>query len=88
MAWPTNHTVNIVCCSRGVVAGYFQTPMLRTFDAFPHLMHVVLKERFTNAIINVIVRAIGGENSESGAKRFRETGSVASARVSGRSIMR
>ena len=70
MAWPTNHTVNIVCHGHSVVAGYFKTPDVRTFDAYPHLMHVGLKERFTNAVINVIVTAIGGENSESGAKRF------------------
>jgi acyl-CoA thioesterase-1 len=70
MAWPTNHTVNIVCHGHSVVAGYFKTPDVRTFDAYPHLLHVGLKERFTNAVINVIVTAIGGENSESGAKRF------------------
>ncbi len=70
MAWPTNHTVNIVCHGHSVVAGYFRTPDVRTFDAYPHLMHVGLKERFTNAVINVMVTAIGGENSESGAKRF------------------
>jgi lysophospholipase L1-like esterase len=70
MKWPTNHTVNIVCHGHSVVAGYFKTPDVRTFDAYPHLMHVGLKERFTNAVINVIVTAIGGENSESGAKRF------------------
>jgi lysophospholipase L1-like esterase len=70
MKWPTNHTVNIVCHGHSVPAGYFKTPDVRTFDAYPHLMHVGLKQRFTNAVINVIVTAIGGENSESGAKRF------------------
>ena len=70
MAWPTNHTVNIVCHGHSVVAGYFRTPDVRTFDAYPHLMHAGLKERFTNAVINVIVTAIGGENAESGARRF------------------
>jgi hypothetical protein len=29
-----------------------------------------LAERFPHAVINVIVTAIGGENSESGAERF------------------
>src|SRR5580704_9466699 len=69
-AWPTNRTVNIVCHGHSVPAGYFKTPDVRTFDAYPHLLHVGLKERFTNAVINVIVTAIGGETSDNGAKRF------------------
>jgi acyl-CoA thioesterase I len=69
-AWPTNRTVNIVCHGHSVPAGYFRTPDVRTFDAYPHLLHVGLKERFTNAVINVIVTAIGGETSDNGAKRF------------------
>jgi lysophospholipase L1-like esterase len=70
--WPTNHLVNIVCHGHSVVAGYFQTPEVRTFDAYPNLLHRGLCERFPHAVINVIVTAIGGENSESGAKRFEQ----------------
>ncbi len=36
----------------------------------PHLLFVGLKERFAHAALNVIVTAIGGENSEAGAVRF------------------
>lgn len=68
--WPENRTVNIVCHGHSVPAGYFATPMVDTFNAYPHLLHVGLKERFPFAVINVIVTAIGGENSESGAVRF------------------
>jgi lysophospholipase L1-like esterase len=68
--WPANRTLNVVCHGHSVPAGYFKTPEVRTFDAYPHLLHVGLKERFPHAVINVIVTAIGGENSESGAKRF------------------
>jgi lysophospholipase L1-like esterase len=68
--WPTNRTVNIVCHGHSVPAGYFKTPAVETFNAYPHLLHRGLKERFPNAVINVIVTAIGGENSEEGAKRF------------------
>ena len=70
IAWPSNHTINIVCHGHSVPAGYFKTPDVRTFDAYPHLLHAGLKERFTNAVMNVIVTAIGGENSEGGARRF------------------
>jgi len=68
--WPTNRTVNIVCHGHSVPAGYFRTPAVDTFNAYPHLLHRGLNERFPYAVINVIVTAIGGENSESGAKRF------------------
>jgi acyl-CoA thioesterase I len=69
--WPSNRTVNIVCHGHSVPAGYFQTPAVRTFDAYPSLLHRGLAQRFPHAVINVIVTAIGGENSQQGAKRFR-----------------
>lgn len=68
--WPTNRTVNIVCHGHSVPAGYFKTPVVDTFNAYPHLVHLGLKERFPNAVVNVIVTAIGGEHSGSGAARF------------------
>ncbi len=68
--WPQNRTVNIVCHGHSVPAGYFRTPVVDTFNAYPHLLHRGLKERFPHAVLNVIVTAIGGEDSESGARRF------------------
>jgi lysophospholipase L1-like esterase len=68
--WPANRTINIVCHGHSVPAGYFKTPVVDTFNAYPHLFHRGLKERFPFAVLNVIVTAIGGENSESGAERF------------------
>lgn len=62
--------MNIVCHGHSVPAGYFKTPVVETFNAYPHLLHRALKEKFPYAVINVIVTAIGGENSEAGAKRF------------------
>lgn len=68
--WPGNKTVNIVCHGHSVPAGYFATPYVNTFAAYPHLLHRIVKERFPFSVANVIVTAIGGENSEGGAKRF------------------
>lgn len=68
--WPSNRTLTVVCHGHSVPAGYFKTPDVRTFDAYPHLLHIGLKQRFPHAVINVTVTAIGGENSEYGAKRF------------------
>ncbi len=69
--WPGNRTVNIVCHGHSVPSGYFATPVVDSFNAYPHLLHQGLKQRFPLAVINVIVTAIGGENSERGAARFQ-----------------
>jgi hypothetical protein len=68
--WPKNRTINIVCHGHSVPAGYFKTPIVDTFNAYPHLLHRGLKKRFPFAVINVIVTAIGGEAAPSGEKRF------------------
>ncbi len=68
--WPKNRTVNIVCHGHSVPAGYFKTPRVDSFNAYPHLLHVGLKQRFPDAVINVIVAGIGGEESDRGAARF------------------
>lgn len=68
--WPDNHIVNIVCHGHSVPAGYFRTPAVHTFESYPHLLHLSLKSRFPCALINVIVTAVGGEDSERGAARF------------------
>ncbi len=70
--WPDNRTINIVCHGHSVPAGYFATPLVDTFNAYPHLLHKAMKERFPFAVINVIVTAIGGETSEKGAARFEK----------------
>lgn len=69
--WPDNRTVNIVCHGHSVPSGYFLTPMVDTFNAYPHLLHKAIKEKFPFAVVNVIISAIGGENSNIGYKRFK-----------------
>lgn len=68
--WPENRNIRIVCHGHSVPSGYFRTPEIRTFDSYPHLLHRLLAERFPWAPISVIVTAIGGEHSETGAARF------------------
>ncbi len=68
--FPKNRTVNIVCHGNSVPAGYFKTPFVDPFNAYPHLLHKGLKNRFPFAVINVITTGIGGEPSDKGAKRF------------------
>jgi len=68
--WPNNRTINIVFHGHSVPSGYFATPYVNTFDAYPHLLHRMIKERFPFAVVNIIVTAIGGEYAAQGAKRF------------------
>lgn len=68
--WPDNNMVNIVCHGHSVPAGYFATPRVDTFNAYPHLLHRALNDRFPYAVVNVVVTGIGGENSAPGAERF------------------
>ncbi len=70
--WPKNRTINIVFHGHSVPAGYFKTPQVNTLDAYPYQFLKKLKEAYPLATVNVIVTAIGGENSISGEKRFKK----------------
>src|SRR5271154_4681636 len=69
---PDNRTINIIAHGHSVPSGYFATPCVNTFDAYPHFLHYGLKQRFPFSVINVIVTAIGGEESKTGAARFEK----------------
>jgi len=68
--WPGNRTINIVFHGHSVPSGYHLTPTVKPFESYPHLFRVLLKQRYPNAVINVITTSIGGENSVGGAARF------------------
>jgi len=68
--WPGNRTINLVFHGHSVPAGYFKTPVVNTLDSYPYQLLVELIALYPLAVINVINTAIGGENSENGAKRF------------------
>lgn len=70
--WPENRTINIVFHGHSVPAGYFQTPEVKTLDAYPQLVFHQIKEQYPFAVINVITTSIGGEHAEDGAKRFKK----------------
>ncbi len=69
-AWPKNRTINLVFHGHSVPAGYHKTPEVRPFESYPHLVHLALKQKYPLAVINVVVTAIGGEDSIAGAARF------------------
>lgn len=70
--WPNNRTVNIVFHGHSVPAGFWHDHEVHTLESYPHLVLEKLKEQYPYAVINVIVTAIGGENSQKGSARFEE----------------
>ena len=70
--WPKNRTINLVFHGHSVPAGYSNTPNVNTFQSYPYLLLKGLKEMYPYAVINIIITAIGGENSVSGQKRFEK----------------
>jgi lysophospholipase L1-like esterase len=70
--WPANRTINLVFHGHSVPAGYGRTPDVNTFDSYPYQVLKDLKQLYPYAVINVIVTAIGGENSTQGAQRFEK----------------
>ena len=68
--WPENRTIRVVFHGHSVPAGYQKTPLVRPFEAYPHLFNVRLKDEYPFAVVNCIVTAIGGEDSVKGAARF------------------
>ena len=68
--WPESRTLNLVFHGHSVPAGYARTPVVNTLQAYPHQVLCGIKDRFPNAVVNSIVTAIGGEQSEQGAARF------------------
>lgn len=68
--WPHNRSINLVFHGHSVPAGYFKTPHVNTLHAYPQLTLGKIKSVYPYSVVNVIVTAIGGENSESGAARF------------------
>jgi len=70
--WPANRTINLVFHGHSVPAGYGKTPDVNTFDSYPYQVLRELKQLYPYAVINVIVTAIGGENSTQGAQRFEK----------------
>lgn len=70
--WPKNRTINLVFHGHSVPAGYGDRHEVNTLKAYPHLLLEKLKQKYHYAVINVIVTAIGGENSIQGEARFKK----------------
>jgi acyl-CoA thioesterase-1 len=70
--WPKNRTINLVFHGHSVPAGYGDNHEVNTLKSYPNLFLKQLKEKYPYAVINVLVTAIGGENSLRGEARFEK----------------
>ena len=68
--WPDNKTMNLVFHGHSVPSGFFKTPDVKTLESYPFLTLKEIKKMYPYGRANVIVTAIGGENSKMGAARF------------------
>src|SRR5690606_30497773 len=55
-----------------VPGGSWNDHRVETLQSYPHLVLKALKEKYPYAVINVIITAVGGENSAKGAARFQD----------------
>ena len=67
---PKNRNINLVFHGHSGPAGFGNNHEVHTLEAYPNLVLKKLKAVYPLAVINIIVTAIGGENSISGAERF------------------
>ena len=68
--WPESRTINLVFHGHSVPAGYWTNHEVHTLESYPNLVLKKLKTKYPYAVINVIVTAIGGENSIKGETRM------------------
>ncbi len=68
--WPKNRRINLVFHGHSVPGGSWNDHRVETLQSYPHLTLEALKARYPYAVINVIITAVGGENSVQGAARF------------------
>jgi lysophospholipase L1-like esterase len=68
--WPNNRTINLVFHGHSVPAGYWHNHEVHTLESYPYLLLKKLKQQYPYAVINMIITAIGGENSLKGQTRF------------------
>lgn len=69
--WPDNSTIHLVFHGHSVPAGYRTLGVVNTLESYPYLVLKKVKEQYPFAVVNTIITAVGGEQSEQGAQRFK-----------------
>lgn len=70
--WPDNRTINLVFHGHSVPSGYLKAGKVNRMTSYPYQTLKKISDEYPYAVANSIITAIGGEQSEQGAKRFKD----------------
>lgn len=70
--WPENRTINLVFHGHSVPSGYLTGGQVNRMASYPYETLKKVSEKNSFAVVNSIVTAIGGEQAEQGAERFKK----------------
>ena len=70
--WPNNKSVNLVFHGHSVPTGYTTRGVVDRLQAYPFRTLKKVNDYYPYSVVNTITTSIGGEQSEQGAKRFKE----------------
>jgi acyl-CoA thioesterase I len=71
VAWPKNHTINLVFHGHSVPTGYMASGVTDRLNSYPFFTLKLVNDHYPYSVVNIITTSIGGEQSEQGAKRFK-----------------
>ncbi|MFC2127123.1 SGNH/GDSL hydrolase family protein [Bacteroidota bacterium] len=69
--WPNNRTINLVFHGHSVPTGYSTRGVVDRLNSYPFLTLKKVNDFYPYSVVNTITTSIGGEQSEQGAKRFK-----------------
>lgn len=69
--WPDNRTINLVFHGHSVPSGYMTKGVTERLNSYPYLTLKKMNDHYPYSVVNTITTAIGGEQSEQGAERFK-----------------
>jgi lysophospholipase L1-like esterase len=70
--WPNNKFINLVFHGHSVPSGYTTKGVVDRLQAYPFRTLKKVNDYYPYSVVNTITTSIGGEQSEQGAKRFKE----------------
>lgn len=69
--WPNNRTINLVFHGHSVPTGYLAAGVTDRLSSYPFSTLRLINNHYPYSVVNIITTSIGGEQSEQGAKRFK-----------------
>lgn len=70
--WPNNKSINLVFHGHSVPTGYTTRGVVDRLQSYPFRTLKKVNDYYPYSVVNTITTSIGGEQSEQGAKRFKD----------------